>query len=154
MESGADENQYKSLGENKLEVEDISKEENKGDEEEYELYKKSEIPSDGGHILRRNSSIRRGSIYDGLEDKEILFRPEFLIKKKLKDKNEKIWRLMESYLPNGKESIQKSIVNHIEYTLARTRFDLDKYVLYQGTALSVRDRLLEKWNDSQMILNA
>ena len=57
---------------------------------------------------------------------------------------------MDAYLPRDPKSIQKSIVTHIEYTLARTRFDLDKHELYQGAALSVRDRLLEAWNDTQV----
>jgi hypothetical protein len=30
---------------------------------------------------------------------------------------------MGSYLPNDKESLKKSIVGHVEYSLARTRFD-------------------------------
>jgi len=59
---------------------------------------------------------------------------------------------MESYLPRDKESIQKSIINHIEYTLARTRFSIDKNIIYQGLSLSVRDRLLEAWNDSQSVI--
>lgn len=103
-------------------------------------------------LMRRNSSLKKGSIYKGFQEDDVLFRPEFHLKEKLEDKNEKLWTLMESYLPRDTKSIQKSIINHIEYTLARTRFDLDKHTLYQGTSLSVRDRLLEAWNDSQMII--
>ena len=56
---------------------------------------------------------------------------------------------MDTYRPRDKQAIQKSIISHIEYTLARTRFDLDNQILYQGVSLSVRDHLLEAWNDSQ-----
>jgi starch phosphorylase len=39
------------------------------------------------------------------------------------DITKKMWDLMNSYQPNDKKSLQESIVTHIEYTLARTRFD-------------------------------
>jgi starch phosphorylase len=60
-----------------------------------------------------------------------------------------MWELMKSYLGNDKQSIQRQIVNHVEYTLARTRFDFDNFGAYQAAALAVRDRLLESWNDTQ-----
>jgi starch phosphorylase len=59
---------------------------------------------------------------------------------------------MDAYLPRDKLSIQKSIVQHIEYTLASTRFDINEGYIFQGTALSVRDRLLEQWNDTQLFI--
>ena len=59
---------------------------------------------------------------------------------------------MDTYLPRDKINIQKSIVKHIEYTLATTRFNVDAHYLFQGTALSVRDRLLEQWNDTQLYI--
>jgi len=40
-------------------------------------------------------------------------------------------------------------VNHVEYTLARTRFNFDNFGAYQAAAYAVRDRLLEAWNDTQ-----
>lgn len=60
-----------------------------------------------------------------------------------------MWELMSSYIGTNKQSIQRSIVNHVEYTLARTRFNFDNMGAYQATAYSVRDRLLEAWNDTQ-----
>ena len=39
-------------------------------------------------------------------------------------------------------------MNHVEYTLARTRFDFDNLGAYQAAAYAVRDRLLESWNDT------
>jgi len=59
-----------------------------------------------------------------------------------------MWQLMSSYLPRDVESIERYIVNHIEYSLARTRYNFDMFAAYQGTALSVRDRLIESWNDT------
>ena len=36
-----------------------------------------------------------------------------------------MWELMGTYIGADKRSIQRSIVNHVEYTLARTRFNFD-----------------------------
>jgi starch phosphorylase len=55
---------------------------------------------------------------------------------------------MQSYLGADTKSIQRQIVNHVEYTLARTRFDFDNFGAYQAAAYAVRDRLLESWNDT------
>ena len=45
------------------------------------------------------------------------------------------------------------IVNHVEYTLARTRLDFKSQHAYQATAHSVRDRLIEYFNDTNRTLN-
>jgi glycogen phosphorylase len=78
---------------------------------------------------------------------------------------------METYLPEGfaphgaltcadKVSIQKEIVRHVEYTLARTRLNFESIHAYQATAhrsslpplpldpVSLRDRLVERFNDT------
>lgn len=59
-----------------------------------------------------------------------------------------LW-LMDQYLKNDVPSIQKSIVDHVEYTIARSRFKFNDFEAYKATAASVRDRLLESWNDNQ-----
>ncbi|KAL8425776.1 hypothetical protein Efla_004128 [Eimeria flavescens] len=64
------------------------------------------------------------------------------------DKKEKLWKLMETYLPSDVHSIQRSVVNHVEYTLAKTRFNLDPESCYRAAAFSVRDRLIETLNDT------
>ena len=56
---------------------------------------------------------------------------------------------MASYMGSDTRAIQRSIVNHVEYTLARTRFNFDNKGAYQATGYSVRDRLIEAWNDTQ-----
>lgn len=40
-------------------------------------------------------------------------------------------------------------MNHVEYTLARTRHQFDDFECYQAAAFSLRDRLIEMWNDTQ-----
>lgn len=77
----------------------------------------------------------------------VLFRPEF--GKEAKVGQEKLWELMNSYQGSDKRSIQRSIVNHVEFTLARTRFNFDDFGAYQASAFSIRDRLIEAWNDTQ-----
>merc|ERR1719217_1845022 len=61
---------------------------------------------------------------------------------------EKIWRLMDQYKANDKESIQKSFVEHLEYSLACTRFGFTKEDAYRAAGMAVRDRLLESFNDT------
>jgi len=61
---------------------------------------------------------------------------------------EKMQEMMEVYLPNDAEGIQKSVVEHIEYSLACTRFDFTEDHVYRAAALSVRDRLIESLNDT------
>ena len=55
---------------------------------------------------------------------------------------------MSSYIGNDNHSIQRSIVNHVEYTLGLTRFNFDNHGAFKAASLSVRDRLIESWNDT------
>jgi hypothetical protein len=59
-----------------------------------------------------------------------------------------LWSLMQQYLGNDKKSLQTDIVQHIEYTLCRTRLDFTKFHGFQGTAHCIRDRLIERFNDT------
>jgi hypothetical protein len=59
-----------------------------------------------------------------------------------------LWSLMQQYLGNDKKSLQINIVQHIEYTLCRTRLDFTKFHGFQGTAHCIRDRLIERFNDT------
>ncbi|XP_002972091.2 glycogen phosphorylase 1 [Selaginella moellendorffii] len=67
-------------------------------------------------------------------------------------KVERMYKLMDQYLKNDTFSIQKNIVDHSEYTLARSRFRFDDFEAYQATAYSVRDRLIERWNDTHSLM--
>lgn len=61
----------------------------------------------------------------------------------------KLEELMSSYLSEKPDDIARSIADHVEYTLARQSQDLDSFGAYQATAYSVRDRLIEFWNDTE-----
>lgn len=65
------------------------------------------------------------------------------------ERHEYLWKLMRNYIPGDKESIQSSFVSHIEYTCTRSRFDFDNFSAYLATSYSVRDRLIELFNDTQ-----
>ena len=46
------------------------------------------------------------------------------------------------------------MANHIEYTLASSRFDFDTGKAYRACAHSLRDRLIESWNDTNQHFDA
>ncbi|KAI8997657.1 glycosyl transferase [Pilobolus umbonatus] len=54
---------------------------------------------------------------------------------------------------NDTDAIEQDIVHHTITTLCRGVYNLDKLALYQATAHSVRDRLLEDWNITQEALH-
>ena len=130
-----------------VEAEEVEEEEVEVEVEDNQKKEEKKKPPKNGLI----SVKRRKSLYEGFDEKQELFRPEFRFDEKDQTK-EKMWELMDTYLPRDKINIQKSIVKHIEYTLATTRFNVDAHYLFQGTALSVRDRLLEQWNDTQLYI--
>jgi len=63
-------------------------------------------------------------------------------------KQDQLYMLMDEKLKNDVLALQTSIVGHVEYTLARSRYKFDDEEAYMATAHSVRDRLLEEWNDT------
>ncbi|CAL8466863.1 g6399 [Coccomyxa elongata] len=94
------------------------------------------LVSPAGRSLARVSSGKRPVVGDGVvesapQNKTLLYN------------------LMDTYIKNDVLSIEESIVNHVEYTLARSRYSFDNQEAYQATALSLRDRLIESWNDTQ-----
>ena len=59
-----------------------------------------------------------------------------------------MWELMSYYIRKDVRSIERQIVNHVEYTVAKTRFNFNVFSAYLATAYSVRDRLIELVNDT------
>ena len=140
-----------TLEEKEKEKVDVEEQESEEEEEIEAKEEPKEKKLKSGKEGKQPSIKRRKSLYEGFDEKQELCRPEY----RLDDQNphiEKMWALMDTYLKRDKVSIQKSIVQHIEYTLSRTRFDITPQHLFQGTALSVRDRLLEQWNDTQIFI--
>lgn len=67
-----------------------------------------------------------------------------------KAKVERMFGLMDGFLKNDPVSLQKDILDHVEYTVARSRFSFDDFEAYQALSHSVRDRLIERWHDTQI----
>ncbi|TYI27368.1 hypothetical protein ES332_A05G173200v1 [Gossypium tomentosum] len=65
-----------------------------------------------------------------------------------KGQAERMLGLMDVFLKNDPISLQKDILHHVEYTVARSRFSFDDFEAYQALAHSVRDRLIERWHDT------
>ncbi|XP_041990203.1 glycogen phosphorylase 1-like isoform X1 [Salvia splendens] len=63
-------------------------------------------------------------------------------------KAEKMFGLMDGFLKNDPMSLQKDILDHVEYTVARSRFNFDDFEAFQALSHSVRDRLIERWHDT------
>jgi hypothetical protein len=56
----------------------------------------------------------------------------------------------DTYKENDVLSIQSAIVDHLEYTLARNRFEFNAQEAYSATSYSLRDRLIESFNDTSL----
>lgn len=70
------------------------------------------------------------------------------------NKREKLWGLMEkSYLKNDVPALQRSLANHLEYSQAKTRHFATDQDLYKCIAYSIRDRMIERWNDTTSTYN-
>ena len=134
-----------------IESEDDQSREKEEEEEEIEIEEEPKEKKLKAANEDNTSSIKRKkNLYECFKENQDLYRPEY----RLNDdpSKEKMWALMDTYLKRDVLSVQKSIVQHIEFTLSKTRFDINPQYLFQGTALSVRDRLLEQWNDTQLYI--
>jgi len=64
------------------------------------------------------------------------------------DCRRKLAGMMNKYTPGDRATIQNSLVRHIEYSLAKNRWNCDEEAMYRAAALSIRDRLVEVFNDT------
>lgn len=61
----------------------------------------------------------------------------------------KFLKFLGEYLKNDTESVSKAIVDHFEYSCAGNKYSFDRSRLFQAVAFSLRDRMIEYWNDTQ-----
>jgi len=61
--------------------------------------------------------------------------------------------LMSSFLDPSTKAIQQFFANHVEYTLARSAWNMDNNGAYEATAYSMRDRMIEYWNETQNLFH-
>jgi len=62
---------------------------------------------------------------------------------------ENIWKLVATYRSMDRDGLIESIANHLEFSQCKNRFTAEDFDIYRSFALSVRDRLVEFWNDTQ-----
>lgn len=67
--------------------------------------------------------VRRPGLVDGVGERRA--------------KAERMFTLMDGFLKNDPLSLQKDILNHVEYTVARSRFSFDDFEAYQVRCLSI-----------------
>jgi starch phosphorylase len=53
------------------------------------------------------------------------------------------------YQGNDVESLMNSFIGHLEYSLAKDEYSATQHDLFTSTALTARDRMVEKWIDTQ-----
>lgn len=109
-------------------------------------------PSQTGFELRRKASYSQLHA-DNDEHGIARAAPGEYTRKGADGHSERIWQLMATYLKNDVPSLQRSIVNHIEYTLACTRFSFSEDAAFRAAALAVRDRLIESYNDTNQFFH-
>ncbi|KAI0060095.1 glycosyltransferase family 35 protein [Artomyces pyxidatus] len=64
--------------------------------------------------------------------------------------DEKTWKDAMRGVHSELPEVTKSIVNHVQTSLARAPYNLDDLGAYQAAALSVRDNLIVNWNSTQL----
>ena len=62
---------------------------------------------------------------------------------------EKLWELMATYQPLDAEGLLRAVADHLEFSQSKIRYTATHFDLYQSLALSIRDRMVEFWNDTQ-----
>jgi starch phosphorylase len=62
---------------------------------------------------------------------------------------ENIWELVASYRPMDRDGLINSIANHLEFSQCKNRHTAVDFDIYRSLSLSIRDRLVEFWNDTQ-----
>ncbi|KAF7290501.1 Alpha-1,4 glucan phosphorylase [Mycena kentingensis (nom. inval.)] len=64
--------------------------------------------------------------------------------------DEQTWKQNMRGVETNIDKINRSFVNHVQTSLARQPYNLDKLGAYQAAALSVRDNLLVNWNETSL----
>jgi starch phosphorylase len=60
-----------------------------------------------------------------------------------------LWAMQVPYLPGDVRGLEGSFIHHVELSLARYRGNCNDQTAFHALALSVRDRLLERWKATQ-----
>lgn len=67
---------------------------------------------------------------------------------------ETIWSLIADYRRMDEEGLIESIANHLEFSECKNRYTTSDLDVYRSFAMTIRDRLVEFWNDTQQSYHA
>ena len=60
-----------------------------------------------------------------------------------------MWDLIATYRSMDRDGLLESMANHIEFSQCKNRYTAEDFDIFRSFALSIRDRLVEFWNDTQ-----
>ncbi|MGK5092609.1 glycogen/starch/alpha-glucan phosphorylase [Deltaproteobacteria bacterium TL4] len=60
-----------------------------------------------------------------------------------------LWKQVAAYRRMDPQAIIESMANHLEYSLCKNRYTVKNFDLFESLILTIRDRLVEFWNDTQ-----
>jgi|TARA_B110000881_G_scaffold70704_1_gene61285 starch phosphorylase len=60
-----------------------------------------------------------------------------------------MWDLIATYRSMDRDGLLESMANHIEFSQCKNRYTAEDFDVFRSLALSIRDRLVEFWNDTQ-----
>ena len=60
-----------------------------------------------------------------------------------------MWDLIATYRSMDRDGLLESMANHIEFSQCKNRYTAEDFDIFRSLALSIRDRLVEFWNDTQ-----
>ena len=60
-----------------------------------------------------------------------------------------MWDLIATYRSMDRDGLLESMANHIEFSQCKNRYTAEDLDIFRSFALSIRDRLVEFWNDTQ-----
>ncbi len=63
--------------------------------------------------------------------------------------HEKLWRLLGRVRKIDRSLIQRAFANHLEFTVGKNQFTIAERDIYLALAYSIRDLLLDRWNETQ-----
>ncbi len=67
----------------------------------------------------------------------------------LQAKRQRLWALMERPENIDAESLKRAFAHHLEYTVCKHRESIHSPDIFQALAFTVRDFLIDRWNDTQ-----
>ncbi|KAI3800849.1 hypothetical protein L1987_28947 [Smallanthus sonchifolius] len=94
----------------------------------------------GSKIEDKESLIKiENALKEAVNDGVVLRKPGFVGGKK---KTDRMFELMDGFLKNDPVSLQKDILHHVEYTVARSRFSFDDFEAYQPIGRSLSNSVI------------